>query len=846
MEFCDVIIYVFKIIIIIYLFISSKKTILNDIEFLQNAASECTLFLNRNDQFPISNPCKVLLIGSGARNTVKGGLGSGDVDSNFTTIEQGLEKAGFTISPISKKWFDDYISIKQNNLQEHLKNISSLYKSSGQSSPFVSLSFPEVEYNLNLKENENEKSDIAIYVLSRNMGEGSDRRPIKGEVFLTDTEINDILFLEQNYKKFMLVLNVGGVIDLSPVINISNILLLSQLGLVTGDAFVDILIGKTNPSGKLATTWGKYNDYKFINEFDDLDETNYLEGIYVGYRYFDSVGVSPLYPFGYGKSYTEFNISKISLTNYKDEIAIKVKVENIGNFAGKEVVQVYVSPSQENEDKPYQSLVAFEKTKILEPGKNDNIKLKFKLRDIARYDTKTAQYILDKGNYIIRVGKSSRDTNIYGCIKLEEDIIIAQLKNIVDHPGFEDFKPNINMFTKEENSNIKLHQIIYLTKDDFDLYKEVNYTYIASISRKLDNFSNEDLMYLCLGNFKDESLNHTINNTNITKEKEMGLAGTTTKNIPKIKKYLTMSDGPAGLRMSKAYGIDKDGFYHRMDINIINFYNYRYLAKNKNISLIYNSTANINVTEYPKVLFQYPIAIPIATALAQSFNFDLVKNIGKIIGKDMKKFNIDFWLAPGLNIHRNILCGRNFEYFSEDPLVSGTMAAAIIQGVQSVKNKAATIKHFAANNQEFNRLNSNSKISERALREIYLKGFQIAIEKGKPLGLMTSYNLLNGIHTSENFDLIINVLSNEWKYQGLIMTDWSTSGRKQYLKSKNPAQDAFNIIKAGVDIMMPGSKIDYDILAKRLEEKLLDREDLLRCAGKVYEIIKLINGDLLD
>ena len=846
MEFCDVIIYVFKIIIIIYLINSSKKTILNDIEFLQNAASECTIFLNRNDQFPISNPCKVLLIGSGARNTVKGGLGSGDVDSNFTTIEQGLEKAGFTISPISKKWFDDYINIKQNNLQEHLKNITSLYTKSGQSSPFASLSFPEVEYSLNIKENENEKSDIAIYVLSRNMGEGSDRRPIKGEVFLTETEINDILFLEQNYNKFMLVLNVGGIIDLSPVINISNILLLSQLGLVTGDAFVDILLGKTNPSGKLATTWGKYSDYKFINEFGDLDETNYLEGVYVGYRYFDSVGVSPLYPFGYGKSYTEFNISKLSLTNYKDEITIKVKVDNIGNFPGKEVVQVYVSPSQENEDKPYQTLVAFGKSKIIEPGKNDNIKLKFKLRDVARYDTKAAQYILDKGNYIIRVGNSSKDTYIYGCIKLGEDIIIEQLKNIIDHPGFEDFKPNVNIFAKEDNYNINDYQIIQLTKDDFDLYKTVNYTHIASISRKLENFTNQELIYLCLGNFKNESLNHTINNTIITKEKEMGLAGTTTKKIPKIKKYLTMSDGPAGLRMAKAYGIDKEGFYHRMDVNIINFYNYRHLVKHKNISLIYNSTANINVTEYPKIIFQYPITIPIATALAQSFNFDLVKNIGKIIGKDMKKFNIDFWLAPGLNIHRNILCGRNFEYFSEDPLISGTMAASIVQGVQSVKNKATTIKHFAANNQEFNRLNSNSKVSERALRQIYLKGFQIAIEKGKPLGLMTSYNLLNGIHTSENFDLIINVLRNEWKYKGLIMTDWSTSGRKQFLKSKNSAQDAFNIIKAGVDIMMPGSKTDYGILEKRLEEKILNRQDLLRCAGKVYETIKLLKGDLLD
>ena len=162
-------------------------------------------------------------------------------------------------------------------------------------------------------ENEKNKSDIAIYVLSRNMGEGADRRPIKGEVLLTETEIKDILYLDKNYKKFMLVLNVGGVVDLSPVKNVSNILLLSQLGIPTGDVLADIILGKSNPSGKLATTWASYNDYKFINEFGNLDDTNYLEGVYVGYRYFDSVGINPLYPIGFGKSYTDFNISKISL-----------------------------------------------------------------------------------------------------------------------------------------------------------------------------------------------------------------------------------------------------------------------------------------------------------------------------------------------------------------------------------------------------------------------------------------------------------------------------------------------------------------------------------------------------
>ena len=844
MGVCDILIYIFKIILITYLVITSKNYDLRrPIEFLQESSSEFTLFLNKNDQFPIPKPCKVLLIGSGARHTIKGGLGSGDVDSNFTTCEQGLEKAGFTISSLSKKWFDDYISIKQNNLQEHLNNITELYKKSGHKGTFSMVSFPEVEYNLNIIENEKEKSDIAIYVLARNMGEGLDRRPIKGEVFLTETEINDILFLDKNYKKFILVLNVGGVIDLSPVQGVSNILLLSQLGSVTGDVLADIILGKSNPSGKLASTWSKYSDYKFIDEFGDLDETNYLEGVYVGYRYFDSVGVNPLYPFGYGKSYTEFALSKLDLTNYKDEITIKVRVENIGKFIGKEVIQIYISPSQENEDKPYQCLVAFCKTKNIEPGKSEDIKIKFKLKDVARYDTRTAQYILDKGIYIIRVGNNSRDTKIYGYVNLDEDIIVEKIKNIIGKPDFEDFKPNINLMN--DINKIENYQCIKLTKEDFDFYKTVNYTYIAAVSNKLLNLSNEDLIHLCLGNFLGNI--SEVNDPIISKEKEMGLAGTTTKNVSKIKKYLTMADGPAGLRLSKVYGIDEDGFYHRMDENILHFYNYRLLVKNPNISLINNSTSNLNLTQFPNITnitFQNTIAIPIATALAQSFNFELVKRIGKLIGKEMKKFNIDIWLAPALNIHRNILCGRNFEYFSEDPLISGKMAAAIVQGVQSVRNKVATIKHFAANNQEFNRLNSNSKLSERALREIYLKGFKIAIDEGKPLALMTSYNLVNGVHTSESFNLIVDVLRNEWRYKGLIMTDWSTSGRKQFLKSKNPAQNIFNIIKAGVDLMMPGSKIDYDILERKWNEHSLYKKDLLRCAGKVYEMLKLIKGDL--
>ena len=222
---------------------------------------------------------------------------------------------------------------------------------------FRMISFPEYDYELSL--DFEQPADIAIYVLARNSGEGTDRRKIKGDVYLTDTEIKDILYLNDHYKKFMLVLNVGGVVDLSPVKKVSNILLLSQLGIVTGDVLADIILGKTNPTGKLATTWAKVEDYNTMENFGNLHDTEYKEGVYVGYRYFDSEPKEPLYPFGFGKSYTSFNFEKIYLGNDKENIIIDVKVTNTGIYSGKEVIQVYISPSQENKDKPYQTLVAF-------------------------------------------------------------------------------------------------------------------------------------------------------------------------------------------------------------------------------------------------------------------------------------------------------------------------------------------------------------------------------------------------------------------------------------------------------------------------------------------------------
>ena len=300
------------------------------------------------------------------------------------------------------------------------------------------------------------------------------------------------------------------------------------------------------------------------------------------------------------------------------------------------------------------------------------------------------------------------------------------------------------------------------------------------------------------------------------------------------------ADGAAGLRIARVYSND-NGHFKRLVPDPAWLNNYMYLYTLDKINLTLKKNEKEDFSKYKHVIYQHATSLPIPTAQAQSFNIDLIEKYGDIVGKEMEIFNINVLLAPAMNIHRNILCGRNFEYFSEDPLVSGKMAAALIRGVQSHKNCGTTIKHFAGNNQEKNRMNNNSKMSERALREIYLKGFQIAIKEGHPTALMTSYNLINGVHPSENSQLLIDVVRSEWNFDGLIMTDWIRSGEQEFNSAKNPGQYVFNTLRNGVNIQMTGHKIDFDYILQYLKEKVLTREDLLRCASKVYETIELLN-----
>ena len=791
------------------------------IDFLRENSAECTLFLNKDNSFPFSSPGKLLLVGSGARQTLKGGTGSADVDSRFfTTCEKGLEDAGFEI--VSKDWLNKFPEFKKSKRINFINYVKESAENLKAPLPMFSWGFiqPEVEYDLPL----DYKADSAIYVLSRASGENQDRRLIKGDIYLTDSEIRDILYLNEKYEKFMLVLNVCGVIDLSPIKHVKNILLLSQLGVVTGNVLADILLGKKNPSGKLATTWASIKDYRYIEESGGLDNTRYIEGIYVGYRFFDSYKVKPLYPFGFGLSYTDFKIIKKLFKKENSKVIIEVEVSNIGKYSGKEVVQVYVSPSQNNKDKPYQCLASFKKTPLLKPNESANLILSFKLEDLARYDELKSQYILDNGNYIIRVGNCSDKTEIYGYISLNEDIITQKLKNIGGKPDFEPLTPEIKI-----NDDLTNVEKIELTKNDFKIF-EPNYNYKYKINEKIKNLSDDNLVKLCIGNFEDDEekkINHIL-----------GEAATTCLSIKEIDKYLILVNGPTGVNILKKYGIDEKGTYSLTYDDFTrylkDFFPPEELPK---LDMLDN-----NKDRKGKIYYQYCTAIPIAIAIAQTFNEDLVEQIGKyIIGEEMDLFKANLLLGPGLNIHRNILNGRNFEYFSEDPLISGKMAAAITKGVQSHKNRGTTIKHFACNNQETNRSNNNSILSERALREIYLRGFKIAIEEGKPVSLMTSYNLINGFHSSERRDLIIDFLRCECGFNGLIMSDWYVSGENPLKISNYPLQTSKNNIKAGNNLQMSGEKKKKEEIMKAIKEGEISKDILLDNASRVYDAIELLN-----
>ncbi len=785
--------------------------------------SECCVLLRNNGDFPLSGPCEIALYGSGVRKTIKGGTGSGEVNSRyFNTVEKGFRKAGFTIT--TDAWLDAYDKVVEEAKVQFKKELNRKAKEMHTNVIMMCMgaSMPAPEYKLPL----DGAGETAIYVLSRESGEGSDREVKKGEIYLSDTEIRDILALQQKYARFLLVLNVGGVVDLSPLNQIENILILSQLGVQTGDALADIVLGKTNPSGRLTTTWAAWEQYPELIEFEGYDETRYREGIYVGYRYFDTMGVKPLFPFGYGLSFTEFAFGDAVVCNQKEQITVSVPVTNIGRFAGKEVVQLYVSVPGNKLDQPYQTLAGYAKTQNLKPGETETAAITFSMSEIASFNEEAAAYVLEEGSYILRLGKSSRNTTPVGVIVLTEDVITKQVKNCLGKPAFSDFVPDADREEIQETLPDNNH--VLLTPLDFAPVT-VSYEQKEEIDPFVSALSDDELLHLAMGHFNPKGgITGMIGNAG---SQVPGTAGETA-HAGGVKPWI-MSDGPAGIRIAKDYFEDKKGLHSMAAPMPESMLEFAPAPLRFAISMITPKPGRKTTIRH-----QYCTAIPIGTAIAQSWNDAFAALCGDIVGKEMELFGIDLWLAPALNIHRSIRCGRNFEYYSEDPLISGKMAAAVTRGVQAHAKKGVTIKHFAANNQEFNRTSNNSAVSERAMREIYLKGFEICVREAAPVSVMSSYNLINEVHTAERRDLIEDILRCEFGFKGFVMTDWVINGGMIPKDAKFQSPHPAKVAAAGNDVFMPGSGKDFELLVKGYQEGLVTRKQLeinvsrmLHCMG---------------
>jgi len=784
---------------------------IDHINTLDKYTAECTVLLRRNGDFPIGKQFKkVYLYGNGGRKTIKGGTGSGDVNSrSFETIEQAFTNAGFKV--MTTDYLDAYDKAYIEAKDAYKKKLHSDPEVMANIMGLMGATMPEPEFDIPYVK----KGDFAVYVLSRISGEGTDRKVIKGDVYLTDTETKMITDLSKGFKKFILVLNTGGPVDLSGLDFVKNILVLSQLGVNTSKTLVDVIVGNKYPSGKLTTTWTKFGDYPTIGDFGDDNDTHYKEGVYVGYRYFDTENVDVMFPFGFGLGYTDFKFDIIS-TNLKGEkFEVIASVKNIGKFNGKEVLELYLSKPNTTLDEPYQILVGFAKTKELKPSKKTTLKLSFNLSDFASYDTKTATYILDKGSYIVRIGNSSRNTKPCGNIIVQSRINVRKVANKMGKPEFEDYVP------KAQRKNENLNSVRKFILNPSKIKQEViNYNKTFEIAKAVKEMTDEELAKLVIGVYQDGPA-EVVGNASIT---TAGAAGETAR-VGGLEN-IVLADGPAGIRISKDYYVDEYGAHSigYAAASMFEFFPDEFQA---------NLKGNGEIPENVEILHQYTTAIPIGTALAQSWNKEFAEICGDIVGAEMELFKIDLWLAPALNIQRSILNGRNFEYYSEDPFISGTFATAITKGVQSHPQRFVTIKHYAANGQETNRYGSNSHVSERALREIYLRGFEMSIRDSNPRAVMTSFNLINGVHTNQSKELTTDILRTEFGFDGLVMTDWIVFADKN---KKYPQETSDGVIKAGGDLFMPGSKKDYENVLNALKSKTLTREELELSATHIYRL----------
>ncbi len=729
------------------------------------ATGGIVLLKNEDNVLPLSPEVCVGFVGKECLEIEKGGGGSSLVKCEYEkTLLDGIKEKGNKIN-----FFDASVSFAEKSA-----------------------------YDVNTLNHLADKVDVCIVTFKRYGREGKDRKV--GEKLLSNDEKKSISEEELKYsinpgfyypsarelelfdniqksklKQVVLILNISDIVDLSFIQHYSKIkavLLVYFPGMEYGRAIADILCGDENPSGKLVDTIAyDYRDYPTSNYYNtDKYKSKYKEGIFVGYRYFETYAKDKvMYPFGFGISYTQFDITNCSLKYDDAKISVIADVTNTGHMAGREVVQVYISAPNKLMEKPAVELKAFAKTKKLNPGECQTVELSFNIDTMASFDHigvtgYKGAWVMESGDYEIYIGNSVRNLTLSGKYNVPEHRVTEQLTIRFDGREYVRSSCDFNDEYYEKTENLSLYDVSdgKITLHDF-----------------VNQLSAEELISLSLG----QPLSF-VNGTS-------GLGNLRKYQVPNPQ----TADGPLGIRRS------------------------------------INSTC-----------------FPCATLMACTWDSEIQYDMGKALGFEGYTTGIDIVLGPAMNIHRDPRCGRNFEYYSEDPLVSGKTAAAVVRGTQS-EGLLATLKHFAANNCEDNRCVSSSIVDERTLREIYLKGFEIAVKESNPAYIMTAYSLLNDIHVSANAQLLRGVLRDEWHYEGATMTDWRTgvplvdeliggNNIKMPFGYPDEGEKAYEAYKKGILSLSILRENAFYVLKSVMKTRSFDKKDF----GVIHKLV----GDQLD
>ena len=654
-------------------------------------------------------------------------------------------------------------------------------------------------------------SSQAVVFIGRAMGESMDNQPKKGYYYLTSEEKRLLDLVTSVFARTVVVIDAGSILDMSWVRRygdkIGAVLYAFQGGMESGSALMDVLYGDVCPSGKLTDTIAlRYEDYPAARNFGRASHNCYREDIYVGYRYFETFARDRvMYPFGFGLSYTTFALD--SAFRCEDgKWIVETVVRNTGSCSGAEVVQIYVNPPQGKLGKPLRNLAAFRKTRLLEPGQSQTLRFEIDPAGVASYDDSSATghpfcYVLEAGAYEIYAGTDVRSASRIGVWSVPELTVTQKLtsqagpaaafKRMRPAPGSDGgFVPVFEAVPRRSGSpreDILAHlpDAVPMTGD-----RGIRFRDVCEGRADLNSF----IAQLDIAELDAITRGEGGMNSPFGTEGNAGMLGGTTESLrSKGVPTIITTDGPSGIRISR-----------------------------------------------------YASLLPCGTALACSWNPDMVERLGVLFGREMAEKGSDILLGPGMNIHRDPMCGRNFEYYSEDPHLTGKMAAAMVRGIQSNPGRSVCPKHFACNNQEWMRSKNDSRLSERALREIYLRGFEICVKESSPLTLMTSYKKINGVWGHYHYELVANVLRGEWGYDGLVITDW---WMQPCTDPDFPGltNDAYRI-RSQVDVLMPGgvsfSRSDGD---GSLEKSFrtpggITLGEIQRCAGNVLKLAMKLKG----